>query len=150
MSSLNSPCIGVCSTGIGDTVCRGCKRYSHEIICWNGYADDEKRAILGRLDMLLSQVVRAKIFIFDEKQLKQQLDAQKVRYNPAAQSYCWVFDLLKAGANQIKSLEEFGCEVLQEFQILTFPALRDVIDEDFYVLSTVHFQRYFEMDEPSE
>ncbi len=100
--------------------------------------------------MLLSQVVRAKIFIFDEALLKEQLELLHIRYNPAAQSYCWVFELLKAGANQIKTLEPYGCEVLQEFQILTIPALRDTIDEDFFVLSTVHFQRYFEMDEPSE
>ncbi|HMW48455.1 MAG TPA: DUF1289 domain-containing protein, partial [Cellvibrionaceae bacterium] len=26
MYQVRTPCIGVCSTGIGDVVCRGCKR----------------------------------------------------------------------------------------------------------------------------
>ncbi|MEC7008614.1 MAG: DUF1289 domain-containing protein, partial [Pseudomonadota bacterium] len=36
LKPIKTPCIGVCSTGIGDSVCRGCKRFSHEVIHWNG------------------------------------------------------------------------------------------------------------------
>jgi predicted Fe-S protein YdhL (DUF1289 family) len=36
-----TPCIGVCSTGIGDVVCRGCKRYAQEVIHWNGYSEQQ-------------------------------------------------------------------------------------------------------------
>ena len=43
---VKTPCIGVCSTGIGDAVCRGCKRFSHEVIHWNSYSQDHKRAIV--------------------------------------------------------------------------------------------------------
>ncbi|MDC1160500.1 DUF1289 domain-containing protein, partial [Luminiphilus sp.] len=25
---IRTPCIGVCSTGVGDVVCRGCKRFA--------------------------------------------------------------------------------------------------------------------------
>ena len=53
MSDLNpirTPCIGVCSTGIGDAVCRGCKRFAHEVIDWNGYSQAQKEAIDARLD----------------------------------------------------------------------------------------------------
>ena len=40
--SLKTPCIGVCSTVFGDDVCRGCKRFQHEVIQWNSYSDPEK------------------------------------------------------------------------------------------------------------
>ena len=52
-----TPCIGVCSTALGDDVCRGCKRYSHEVIDWNSYTDKQKQIIDERLDGFLIQVV---------------------------------------------------------------------------------------------
>ncbi len=149
-NSVKSPCIGVCSTGIGDTVCRGCKRYAHEIICWNGYSTIEKRAILGRLDSLLSQVVQAKLEITNTALLETQLQQQKIHYNTASQPYSWVFDLLKAGASQINNLEDFGCVLKPEFATMTMVALRDSIDADFYILSSVHYERYFDVTDASE
>ncbi len=138
----------MCSTGIGDSVCRGCKRYCHEIIHWNAYSDGEKRAILERVDVLLSQVVKAKLTIVDEALLTQQMSLHKIRHDASAQPYSWVFELLKVGANQIEDLNEFGCSVLPEFESLSMSNLRDSIDEDFYVLSSVHYQRYFEVNTP--
>ncbi|MEL0305883.1 MAG: DUF1289 domain-containing protein, partial [Halieaceae bacterium] len=41
---IRTPCIGVCSTGVGDVVCRGCKRFAHEVIDWNGYSPEQKQA----------------------------------------------------------------------------------------------------------
>ncbi|MEM9624509.1 MAG: DUF1289 domain-containing protein, partial [Pseudomonadota bacterium] len=32
-----TPCVGICSTTYGDLVCRGCKRFAHEIVQWNAY-----------------------------------------------------------------------------------------------------------------
>ncbi len=47
-----SPCIGVCSTTYGDLVCRGCNRFAHEVVQWNGYDDGQRDAIWGRLEEL--------------------------------------------------------------------------------------------------
>ena len=58
---VKTSCIGVCSTGIGDSVCRGCKRFSHEVIDWNSYSDDQKRVIDRRLAGFLSQCVSNKL-----------------------------------------------------------------------------------------
>ena len=52
---VKTPCIGVCSTGIGDSVCRGCKRFSHEVIQWNGYTEEQKRIVDQRLSDFLSK-----------------------------------------------------------------------------------------------
>ena len=37
-----TPCIGVCSTTYGDDICRGCRRFRHEITSWINYSDLEK------------------------------------------------------------------------------------------------------------
>lgn len=49
MPAKASPCIGICSTTYGDLVCRGCKRFAHEVVGWNGYAEQQRAAILRRL-----------------------------------------------------------------------------------------------------
>jgi predicted Fe-S protein YdhL (DUF1289 family) len=61
--TIKTPCVGLCSTVYGDLVCRGCKRFHHEVIHWNGYNEDEKRAVWLRLEQLLSQVMAAKVEI---------------------------------------------------------------------------------------
>jgi predicted Fe-S protein YdhL (DUF1289 family) len=47
-----TPCIGICSTTYGDLVCRGCKRFAHEIVEWNGYSDSQQVAVWSRLETL--------------------------------------------------------------------------------------------------
>src|SRR6478735_4406448 len=75
---VKTPCIGVCSTGIGDTVCRGCKRFSHEVIAWNSYTQDERRVVLQRIDVLLGQIVARWLVIDDVDKLREQLQLQQI------------------------------------------------------------------------
>lgn len=146
MSTLSNriptPCIGVCSTGIGDVVCRGCKRFAHEVIGWNSYSDPEKLAIESRLDQLLSQIVSAKLTVVDLPLLTEQLALQQVRYRRHRSPPCWVFDLLRAGAGQITEPRLFGFEVMPGYQRLTLVELREQIDHEFFILSEAHYERY--------
>lgn len=141
---VKSPCIGVCSTGIGDSVCRGCKRFAHEIIYWNSYDEPEKRAIKNRLDTLLVQVVKAKVVVFDADLLRTRLDGQNVKFDGTSDPYTWVYALLVAGAKQVDQLKSFGCDLLPAFSSFSSVDLKHEIDRDFYILSTVHFERYFQ------
>lgn len=52
-----TPCAGRCSTVFGDAVCRGCRRFNHEVIQWNTYSADEKQSIWKRLDAQLDQIL---------------------------------------------------------------------------------------------
>src|SRR6478735_1040574 len=79
---VKTPCIGVCSTGIGDTVCRGCKRFSHEVIAWNSYTQDERRTVLQRIDALLEQIVTRWVIIKDSDVLHSQLCVQQIKFDP--------------------------------------------------------------------
>lgn len=140
--SVKTPCIGVCSTGIGDSVCRGCKRFSHEVIDWNGYTQQQKRIVDQRLAGFLSQCVSNKLQVVDSSLLAWQLEVQQVRHNPAHDEYCWVFALMKAGASQIKTPAEYGFEVDLRYRDLPMLELRELIDREFYILSEAHYERY--------
>ncbi|MBA6412067.1 DUF1289 domain-containing protein [Parahaliea sp. F7430] len=140
--SIKTPCIGVCSTGIGDTVCRGCKRFSHEVINWNAYTVEQKRAVDGRLSEFLSQCVSNKLVVIDKALLAWQLEVQQVRHRSHHDEYCWVFSLLKAGAGQITNTLEYGFQVNLPFRDMSLIELRDTIDQEFYILSQAHYDRY--------
>jgi hypothetical protein len=141
---VKTPCIGVCSTGIGDAVCRGCKRFSHEVIDWNSYSLEQKRVIDQRLSGFLSQCVSNKLRVTDPALLEWQLRVQQIRYNEQHDEYCWVFTLIKAGGSQIENTRDFGFEVDMQFRDMTLQALWDLIDGEFYILSEAHFQRYMQ------
>lgn len=65
-----TPCVGVCSTTYGDLVCRGCKRFSHEIVGWNGFSGDQRTVVWTRLNRLLCESVRAYLTVVDEARLR--------------------------------------------------------------------------------
>lgn len=142
---IPTPCIGVCSTGIGDVVCRGCKRFAHEVIHWNSYNDEQKRLIDSRLDQFLMQIVASKLQIFDAQLLERQLQAQQIRYSPYKDPHVWVFQLLRAGASQIDNTHRFGFAIEPAFAQMPLMELREQIDREFFVLSEAHYQRYFSL-----
>ena len=139
---VKTPCIGVCSTGIGDSVCRGCKRFSHEVIDWNSYTAAQKQAVDGRLSRFLSQCVSNKLRVLDKSLLKWQLVVQQVRFVEHHDEYCWVFSLLKAGAGQIDNSCDYGFELDLLFREMPLVELRDLIDQEFFTLSEAHYERY--------
>ena len=139
---VKTPCIGVCSTGIGDNVCRGCKRFCHEVIDWNSYTLEQKRVVDARLAGFLSQCVSNKIRVLDKALLRWQLEVQQIRHTAHHDEYCWVFSLLKAGAGQIHKTADYGFEVDLAYRQLALSDLRELIDQEFYVLSEAHYDRY--------
>ena len=130
--SIRTPCIGVCSTGIGDSVCRGCKRFDHEVILWNSYTHDQKVAIDIRLDELLTQVVSLRLQIVDEALLQKQLQTQQIPYEKNRNPYCWLFELLRAGAGQIDDPSIYGFAKIGSFERQTLTDIRQDIDEEFH------------------
>ncbi len=141
-SRPRTPCIGVCSTGIGDNVCRGCKRFEQEVINWNGYTDTERQAVLDRLDSLLVQTMRAKFLIVDEEMLETQIRYQQIQFDSTKDPYCWLFQLLRNGAGQIDQLESYGVVLNLEYHGKSLPDLKTMIDQEFYEASCAYHDRY--------
>jgi predicted Fe-S protein YdhL (DUF1289 family) len=46
----SSPCIGYCSTSLGDIVCKGCGRTAEEIDRWLQLDDEQIRLIWDRVN----------------------------------------------------------------------------------------------------
>ena len=65
-----TPCVGICSTTYGDLVCRGCKRFAHEIVQWNGYDAAQQDAVRERLTRLRDEILEA-LLVCDEPSLLQ-------------------------------------------------------------------------------
>ncbi len=139
---VKTPCIGVCSTGIGDEVCRGCKRFTHEVIHWNGYTEVQRQIIDTRLGDFLSQCVRHKLRVVDRDLLMWQLQVQQLRYPEQHDEYCWAYALLKAGASQIQDPSAYGLTLEPEFLEISLTELREMIDAEYYRLSQAHYDRY--------
>ena len=73
-----TPCVGLCSTTYGDSVCRGCKRFAHEIVDWNRYDDQQKSAVLSRLTQLMLGVVSRYLLVIDAQRLQDALDSHSL------------------------------------------------------------------------
>lgn len=139
---IKTPCVGVCSTGIGDEVCRGCKRFSHEVIDWNAYSEDQRFMIVQRLELFLTQIVKLKLEVFDSSLLYSKLKNQGVRFSERQNAYCWVVALLKAGASQIDQPEAYGFRLQPEWSGHCLRQMREDIDREFFELSQAHYDRY--------
>lgn len=139
---VRTPCVGICSTGIGDSVCRGCKRFAHEVIDWNSYSHEQRFTIAKRLEMFLAQVVQNKIEVVDQQLLLTQIKHQQIQFKEEQSPYCWVNDLLRAGASQITDLAVYGVRLQPAWQHLSLVEIKDAIDQDYYILSAAHYDRY--------
>ena len=139
---VRTPCIGVCSTGIGDNVCRGCKRFAHEVIDWNAYSEDQRRVIAERREGYLVNAVRSHLEIVNQPLLLAQLRHQQIRFDEDQNPYCWVFELLRAGASQIDNPADYGLQLTPLARDVSLVELRRRIDEDFYALSVAYYQRF--------
>ena len=134
-----TPCIGVCSTTFGDVVCRGCRRYLHEVVDWNRYGDEAKRLVWQRLEALLAQVLPAYFRIEDPALLLSQMRHQHMdtRY-PAPWSL--LYALLRAGARQDPPRELFGvCRLDRSPRSL--PQLREHINAELYQLACAYYEK---------
>jgi predicted Fe-S protein YdhL (DUF1289 family) len=141
---IKTPCIGVCSTGIGDSVCRGCKRFAHEVITGTATARSRSASSISASPSSSPSACEPRARHRSPRLLSWQLQTQQVRYNPDHDPHCWVFALLKAGAGQIttRGLRLRGGLAYRDLSLLE---LREQIDAEFYALSSAHYERYYLM-----
>ena len=90
-----TPCIGTCSTTYGDLVCRGCKRFAHEIVQWNAYDAEQRRAVWQRLLELRAGAVRSVLEIRDLRCLREQADRLGVAGSDDVEPENLLYDLLQ-------------------------------------------------------
>ncbi|NCW10988.1 MAG: DUF1289 domain-containing protein [Proteobacteria bacterium] len=110
-----TPCLGICSTTYGDDVCKGCKRFVHEIISWPKYSQDERALVNDRLEKFKVLILQDRFKVHDSDLLQIKLKENAINYNNSMDPLTWIFDLLRAAGSQNLDLEQFGITSLKNY-----------------------------------
>lgn len=146
MKNPKTPCIGICSTtSLGDKVCRGCKRYSFEVINWNAYSVESKAAVLKRIEKLICQIFENKFRIFSVPSLRDGLKRVNIPFSEDVSPYCWLHNLLKKSPQKINNLEEYGVYPLPDYEQYSPEELCELTENELLTLCQAHFDRYYEL-----
>ena len=139
-----TPCVGVCSTTYGDLVCRGCKRYAHEIVGWNGYSDDQRERVWDRLNSLLTDSVRAHLKVVDEPKLRAVATRLKVLNADVLPAEVLAFRTLRARSIPLESLglQPRDRALSPDGPLSALDAAR-AVDAEFYVRSRAYYEASF-------
>ena len=136
----STPCLGICTTTFGDEVCKGCKRFAHEIISWPKYSENEREIINGRLEQFKIKILQNRFKIFDSELLASKLEEKAINFNHSLEPLTWIFDLFRAAGSQEFELKNYGIESLISFDP---KVIKDEINKELLELSEAHHQRYF-------
>ena len=74
-----TPCVGRCSTVFGDQVCRGCRRFNHEVIEWNTYTAEQRMVVWQRLNAQLDQILLPMLPLAQLPQVEHFIHSKRVR-----------------------------------------------------------------------
>ena len=135
-----TPCLGICSTTYGDDVCKGCKRFVHEIINWPKYSMDERAIVNDRLEEFKLLILKERFKVVDKDLFALKLKENAINYNNSLDPLTWIFDLLRASGSQNLDLAQFGITSLQNFD---FKTVKDELNNEMLELSKAHHERYF-------
>ena len=139
----STPCIGICSTTFGDDVCKGCKRFSHEITNWGKFSTDERAVVNSRLEQFKITILEEKFTISDSELFESKMNEFSINFNSSLEPITWIFDLLRASSNKDLNVNDFGVEILPAFSDLSLLELRDLINQEMLQLSEAHYYKFF-------
>ncbi|MFO7647696.1 DUF1289 domain-containing protein [Halomonas campaniensis] len=108
MGAIASPCVGLCSTTLGDATCRGCQRADAEIRDWFGLAPDARAARMAELDALREAVAGRYLRLVDDAALAEQLARHRIRCRPEQPGLSRAVELLRVGRERIRELARYG------------------------------------------
>ncbi len=136
----STPCLGICSTTFGDEVCKGCKRFAHEIVSWTKYSEQEREIVNDRIEKFKITILQNRFKIVDSNLLATKLQEKAINYNHSLDPLTWIFDLFRAAGSQSFDLSEYGIKELVNFEPKT---IKDEINDELLELSEAHHDRYF-------
>jgi predicted Fe-S protein YdhL (DUF1289 family) len=127
---------------MGDDVCRGCHRFAHEVVNWNGYPEEQRVVVFKRLDSLLIQILNNKIQLIDIDLLNAKLTAANIVFRQHSDPHCWVYALLKKTRGEGLNAMDWGFRLLTTSSDMALPRFYEVLESELYQLSQAHYQRY--------
>ena len=141
INRTRTPCVGICSTTYGDEVCRGCKRFSFEVINWNGFTPEERESVWKRLEKLKTQIMLSRLQILEPELLDNKIRYYQLKIKDDLNDLSKAFELIKQVSESFNDLEEFGIKVLNKRRSLI--ELKEEIENELYTLSKAHYEKYF-------
>ena len=136
--SKRTPCVGICSTTYGDLVCRGCKRFAHEIVQWNGYDSDQQGRVWERLQGLRDSVVKQYVLVEDAESFATACRRVAVQTDDQAEA---VYSLMRYLVADDATLASAGLVAMADADEPL--AAMQAIDMEFYTRSVAHYERNF-------
>tara|TARA_B100000085_G_C18224409_1_gene383200 strand:- start:30 stop:488 length:459 start_codon:yes stop_codon:yes gene_type:complete len=141
VNRTRTPCVGICSTTYGDDVCRGCKRFSFEVINWNSFKPEERESVWKRLEKLKSQIMASRLKVFDPIKLEESIKHFQLKIKDDLNDLSKAFELIKQVSESFSNLDEFGIDIFEKNKSLT--TLKEEIENELYTLSKAHYEKYF-------
>ena len=143
-----TPCIGTCSTTYGDLVCRGCKRFAHEIVQWNGFDETQRRTVWQRLLALRAGAVSSVLRITDEPRLRDHARRLGLVANEDLDAENLLYELLQRlqWRDPDAGLDALGVVLAADAGLHLEPvpeSLLSVIDGEFYRRSVAQYERNY-------
>lgn len=138
--------MGICSTTYGDLVCRGCKRFAHEIVEWNGYSLEQRETIWLRLEEVRGQAATQAFMIVDVSAYLSFCRAQKLSPTLAADGLYDVLTELVRIAAPLSSagLREKEAPLDQDPEAL---AVMRKLDKQIYGRALAMYERSFRVSQ---
>ncbi len=137
--SLNgslSPCAGKCSTVFGDQVCRGCRRFSTEVIEWNRYSDEQKMMIWQRLDEQLDRIVLPLVPHANRTQVDAFLASRQVRLLDSSSQGRQIYEALRICKRASELLSQSGLNLVAD----QLESVWQQVDTHLYTLAVATFE----------
>jgi predicted Fe-S protein YdhL (DUF1289 family) len=138
----STPCVGICSTTYGDLVCRGCKRFAHEIVAWNTYTDAQRERVWERLVQLRDAATAMFVVIDDRAALHEAVRAARLNDPRDRTELSLAYQLLRRRARSIEGVASLGLRALVD-DVSSPVAIRDAIDAEFQMRSAACFEHSF-------
>ncbi len=135
-----TPCVGICSTTYGDLVCRGCKRFAHEIDQWNGYADDQRLLVWERLYKLREGALLAHARIIDRATLNERAEALKVPDRDALSAANLAYEVIR----RLPRADDFpGLGIVPRVDAAHAGELYQRVEAELYRRAVAQYERDF-------
>ena len=127
-------------------MCRGCKRFAHEIVGWNGFEDSQRAVVWQRLGQLLRESVAACIAIDDEARLRTAATDCGLPTTGGASIELLAFDVLRQhlARDENPQIAELGLAPVDETTTPRRAAeATQRIDREFHERSLAHYERSY-------
>ena len=124
-------------------MCRGCRRFAHEIVDWNGYTEAQKTSILERLKQIKSSVLSQHLIVSNENKFQEFCIASGFALVDTNDQIYAVLSYLIAKS---ESLESAGIEVVGESEQTSDVAeLMRFLESEMYLRAQAQYERNFKI-----